>query len=214
MTTTYNRATLSTFFQTGDVPSGADYENMIYSQINIVDTSAQQMAGSLQATELIAPRVSAGALNVTGIFSAATLSVTNLSLSDITVSGNVSAATANIATVSATSVYATQFFPTNPSVIAPVTIAASGTAIGTANQLTSFNTLLTSVTDSTATGIILQANKTGLVQYIYNQTTVSANLYPCVGGQINVLASGAPFPLAGSTMYTIFHTKASGYAVK
>lgn len=214
MPTTYNRATLSTFFQTADVPNGTDYENLIYSQINVVDTSAQAMAGPLSTTELVAARVSAGNLNVTGILSAATFSITSLSLSDISVSGNVSATSVNTSTVSAVSVYAGTVFPTNPSIIPPVTIAASGTTIGTANLLTSFNTLLTSVTDSTATGVALQANKTGLVQYLYNQTTTSANLYPCVGGQINVLASGVPFPLAGSTMYTIFHTKASGYAVK
>lgn len=219
MATTYNRATLSTFFQTGDVPAGSDYENLIYSQVNIVDTSAQAMAGSLQSTEFIASRISAGNGNFTGNLTVAgTISAASISLVDVTVSGlvatNILTTTLSATSVNTSTVSAATLYPVNPIIISPVTIAASGSTIGTANVLTAFNTRLTAVTDSTATGIALLANKAGLVQYLYNETTVSANLYPCVGGQINALASSAPFGLAGSTMYTIFHTKASGYAVK
>lgn len=208
--TTYNKSTLAAFFQTGDVPDGTDYANLIDSQINIVESSAQSMAGPLVTTELITPRVSALNINITGILSAATLSTSNLTLDNLVVSGNVSAGTMNIAgNTSAQNMWVLGDF-TRP----VVTIAASGTTLGTANILTGQIHRLTSVTDSTATGVGLQANKTGLVQYLFNETTTSANLWPCAGGQINVLASGAAFALAGSTLYTIIHTKASGYAVK
>lgn len=207
--TNYSKSTLQTFFQTGDVPTGTDYANLIDSQVNIVETSVQAMGGALSTTELITPRVSAAIVNVTGTLTIGTFSTTNLS---VTTASAVSVYTDNLsvsAAVSANNVWV------NGNFIRPVvTIAASGTTLGTANILTGQINRLTSVTDSTATGVGLQANKTGWVQYLYNETTASANLWPCTGGQINVLASGAAFALAGSTLYTIVHTKASGYAVK
>lgn len=69
--TTYSQNTLKTFFQTGDVPTGSDYANLIDSCLNIVDTSAQSIAGPINPTELITARVSAGNIIATG-----TLSVT------------------------------------------------------------------------------------------------------------------------------------------
>ncbi len=212
---TYNKQTLGSFFQTGDVPQGSDYQNLIDSQVNIVETSVQAMGGPLSTTELITGRVSAGNVNITGtltvagITSVATLSIANLNTSTvsagavytdtISVSGNTSAAAMWI----------------NGNLIRPVvTIAASGTTLGGANILTGQTNRLTSVSDGTATGVGLQANLTGLIQYLYNETATSANLWPCTGGQINALGSGAAFSLAGSTLYTIVHIKASGYAVK
>lgn len=213
--TTYNKSSLAAFFQTGDVPDGTDYANLIDSQINVVETSAQSMAGPLVTTELITPRVSAGNVNVTGT---------------LTVTGTYSAAVVNTALMNATTVSAGATYTdslsvsantsaaamwVNGNLIRPVvTIVASGTTLGTANILTGQINRLITVSDGTATGVALQSNKTGLTQYLYNETTTSANLWPCTGGQINALASGAAFALAGSTLYTIVHTKASGYAVK
>lgn len=64
--TTYNKATLKTFFQTNDVPDGNDYANFIDSYVNIVETATQTMAGPLSTTELITSRVSASNLTLTG----------------------------------------------------------------------------------------------------------------------------------------------------
>lgn len=50
--TTYNKATLKTFFQTNDIPDGTDYANFIDSYVNIVETTLQTMAGPLSVTEL------------------------------------------------------------------------------------------------------------------------------------------------------------------
>ena len=84
--TTYNKATLKTFFETGDVPGGSNYADFIDSYVNIVDTALQTMAGPLSTTEVITPRVSAANANVTGVLSAATLSVDSITTPSITAS--------------------------------------------------------------------------------------------------------------------------------
>lgn len=76
--TTYDKQTLKTYFQTGDVPTGADYGNLIDSQVNVAETSAQSMLGKLIVPEVIASRVSCGNIAVTGTFSAATFNVGSL----------------------------------------------------------------------------------------------------------------------------------------
>lgn len=208
--TTYNRATLKTFFETGDVPTGTDYANLIDSCANIVDTGTQTFGGALNPTELVTARVSAGNVNI---------------LSTLVVAGQTSAAGITATIVSAdtgtidnlsvsASTSANNMWVAGNIIRPVVTIAASGTTLGGANILQGQINRLTAVTDGTATGVGLKSNLTGLVQYLYNETATSANLWPCAGGQINVLASGAAFALAGSTLYTIVHTKASGYAVK
>jgi hypothetical protein len=64
--TTYNKATLKTFFQTNDVPDGSDYANLIDSCVNLVETTTQEMAGALSSTEINTALVSAGNGNFTG----------------------------------------------------------------------------------------------------------------------------------------------------
>jgi hypothetical protein len=207
--TAYSRTQLAAFFQTGDVPTGSDYSNLIDSCLNMVDTSEQQIASKFNAPEVITSRLSAGNAAVVGTLTVGTLSQSNITTGIVSASTVITDALSVSANTSANNIWINGDFYRSV-----VTIAASGSAIGGANLLTGQISRLTTVTDGTATGVILQANKTGLVQYLYNETATSANLYPCVGGQINVLASSAPFALAGSTLYTIVHTKASGYAVK
>lgn len=215
--TTYNRATLKTFFVQNAIPQGTDYANFIDSYVNIVDTILQSMAGPLQTTELDASRVSAGNGNFTGTltvvgqfsakgnFTTSAASVTTLTISGVTsantlnVTGQTSAGDVNVA---------------GELIRGVVTYSAAGTAQATATVVSAGNAILTGATDGQATGYRLMANKTGLTQDIYNQNTVSANLWPCTGGQINVLASNAAFGMAASTLYRVLHTKASGYAVK
>ena len=57
--TNRNKASLQALFQTGDVPTGTDYADFIDSNVNLVETSVQTMAGPLSTTELITPRISA-----------------------------------------------------------------------------------------------------------------------------------------------------------
>lgn len=198
--TTYNKATLKTFFETNDVPGGTDYANLIDSQVNIVETAVQAMAGTLQAPELVASRVSAGNVNITGTLQVAgTFTVDRLAVSAMTISAITSANDLNVA---------------GEFIRAPVTYAAAGTAQATATVISAGNAILTGAVDGQTTGFRLMANKAGLNQTLYNQSGVSANLWPCTGGQINALASNAAFGMTANTLYTVFHTKASGYAVK
>lgn len=204
--TQYNKSTLKTFFAQNDVPQGTDYANLIDSYVNQVETALQSMAGPLQTTELDTARVSAGngnftgTLTVAGQFSAkANFAASNLTAVTLLVTGQTSAGSLNV----------------GGEFIRPVTnYVATGTAQASATVISAGNATLTGASDGQATGYRLMANKTGLLQSIYNQNTVSANLWPCVGGQINVLASNAAFGMAASTLYTVLHTKASGYAVK
>lgn len=221
--TTYNKATLKTFFAQNDVPQGTDYANFIDSYVNIVDTTLQSMAGPLQTTEITASRVSAGngnytgTLTVAGQFSAkSNFKVKSITASALTVTNNISA---NNEFLNGTLSIVGQTSAANLNIggdfVRPVVqFNAAGTAQASATLLTAGNCLLTGASDGQATGYILQSNKTGLVQFVYNQNAVSANLWPCTGGQINVLASNAAFGMTASTMYTVYHTKASGYAVK
>lgn len=214
--TTYSKSSLKTFFQQGDIPTGTDYANFIDSQVNIVETDLQSMGGPLQATELIASRVSAGNANFTGTVSAVSLNAFNLTVSNIINAASASyqdmTITNSLSVVGQTS--ATNINISGELIRTVTNYVAAGTAQATATVISAGLATLTGASDGQTTGYRLMANKTGLVQQIFNQNTVSANLWPCTGGQINVLASNAAFGMTASTMYTVFHTKASGYAVK
>jgi len=222
--TTYNKATLKTFFQTGDVPTGTDYANFIDSYVNVVDTATQSMAGALNPTELITPRVSAtnvnvtGTLTVAGIFSATNLvadSVVASAHSGVTgsFSGIVSAGTVNTTTVSADAVYCSAVRSVNGVIAGSGIVSAAGTTQATAAILSNVINRGKGVVDGTTTGFAPLANRAGLVQYLLNEGP-SANLWPPTGGFINGLAVNTPFPLVASAAYTIFHITASSYGVK
>ena len=75
--TNYNKTTLKTFFENGDVPSGQNYADLIDSQVNLVETAQQTMAGPLYTTEIIASRVS-GASNISNTAGAMDVVAKNL----------------------------------------------------------------------------------------------------------------------------------------
>lgn len=210
--TQYNKTSLKTFFETGDVPAGSDYANLIDSYVNQVETAEQAMAGALNTTELITSRVSAGNVNVTG-----TLSVTGTTNfiglvsaaslvvgSNVTIGGDVSA---NAGTVYASASRVSIRY-------APVAIiSAAGTTQGTASLCSAAICRLAGVTDGSATGFSLMANRAGWTQDIYG-ANASANLWPPTGGTINALGANAAFVLATNTQYRILHLTASAYSVK
>ena len=120
----------------------------------------------------------------------------------------VSATAEVVTTVSAGTEYVT-------TLIQPVAIiSALGTTQAAAAPLTATVNRCQGVTDGQTTGFALQANKAGFVQYLINETAVSANLWPPVGGKINNGAANGVFVLAANTPYTIFHYAASAYGVK
>lgn len=57
--TEFSKQSLKTFFETGDVPFGQQYSDLIDSCVNLVDTTAQNVASPLVIAEVITPRVSA-----------------------------------------------------------------------------------------------------------------------------------------------------------
>lgn len=234
--TSYNKATLKTFFESGDVPQGSDYANLIDSCLNQVETAPQSMAGALQATELIASRVSAGNANLTGTLTVAgqttfngSLSLTTVSATSVAVSGKISGVTAAFSSiVSAASlnvtgdvsavtgtVYASAQRVTGGSYRTVLIVSAAGSTQATAAPLSSNGIVrLKGIVDGTTTGFILLANQTGNQQTIWVEENTSCNLWPCIGGQINALSSNAAFAMAGNTQYIVTHIKASGYSVK
>lgn len=218
--TTYNKQTLATFFQTNDVPAGADYANLIDSQVNIVETSAQSMAGPLVATELIAPRVSAGNIKATGSVSIdGVTSAVGLFANSLSVATTVSAASVYTTVLVCTSVVATgtvsasSIYASNRMINTVAIISAAGTTQTTGSLCSAAICRLAGVTDGSTTGFTLMANRAGWNQKLYG-ANASANLWPPTGGTINALAANAAFPLATNTLYDVVHLTASAYAVK
>lgn len=196
-----NKATLVSLFSQGDVPQGSDFANLINSSVNMAETAIQSMAGPLQATKLASPLVSAATINSTNVnitnFSPANLSV----ITSFSTTCDVSANTNNVycAGVRIQSVGIVSALGTTQAVAAPLIFTMSRGQ---------------GATDGQTTGFSLLSNRQGLVQYLKYEGTVSANLWPPIGGTINNLSINLPFPLVAGGAYTIMHFAASAYAVK
>lgn len=231
--TNYNKATLATFFAQGDVPQGSDYANLINSQVNLVETAIQAMAGPLSTTELDTPLVSAATVNVTTLLTPAAVRVTGIvSAASLNVTGDVLAASGRITasaasitallsakggisttTVSAATVNATTYRTATPTIV-----SAAGTAQATASPITATVGIsrLQGVTDGQATGFLLPApsSNIGIEQLLMCEAAVSCNLWPSVGCRINGLGANAVFAMAANTPYYVAYIQASAYAVK
>lgn len=219
--TNYNKATLITFFQQGDVPSGTDYANFINSCVNLVETTEQDMAGALGTTELIASRVSAGNINCTGTFSTGTFTTgaftaTTLTVGSVSASGQVVAGSfSTLGDVFSLGRITGSAATINNGIIQGVGIvSAAGTTQAAATVLVNTINRGQGISDGSTTGFAIPANKSGLTQYLLVETNTSANLWPPTGGTINAKSANTPFALAGQTSYTIFHVGASAYGVK
>lgn len=219
--TTYNKTTLKTFFENGDVPTGQNYADLIDSYINIVETGNQSMAGALTATELVAPQVSAAFGNFT----------TGLTAGFLISTGSVNAVHIQASSVDCTTVSAVTINCTNnmtasaARVIASAgqflrgiyygtgIVSATGTTQGAGALLNNVINVGAGITDGTNTGFLLRNNNVGMVQFLVNGGA-SANLWPASECRINVLATNAAFAMAANTLYTIVHTTNSAYAVR
>lgn len=237
--TVRSKASLTLLFEQGDVPTGTNYADMIDSSVNMAETSAQSISGPINPTELITARVSAGTgvytgtMTINGITSAADLYANTIRASAAVIP-NMTVTTENVTTLNATTVSATTITGGSLSItgmtssvnlnvagVASVSalnmstgvVSAAGTTQGAAAPLIYSINFGMGVADGATTGFAIPANQRGRVQYITNGGA-SANLWPPTGGQINVLASNAAFPMAANIPYIILHTFASGYAVK
>lgn len=202
--TVSNKTTLKTFFETGDVPAGQQYADLIDSCVNMAETAVQAITGPLNPTELITPIVSAGAgvftgnLRVDGTFSAATFSFNDITASSATIT----------ARVSANSLATTGGVFQRSGIV-----SAAGSTQATAAQLSFVINRGAGVADGVTTGFVLINNRQGLTQYLINGGA-SANLYPPSECVINALATNAAFGMAANTLYTIIHSTNSAFAVK
>lgn len=197
------KSVLVALFEQGDVPQGTNFADLINSSVNLNETTVQTMLGPLNPTEIITARVSATNVIVTG----------TLSVAGITSAGAMNVSTLITNTVSADAIYASAVRTTGGFYGGSAVVSALGTAQATAAPLVNFINRGKGIVDGTTTGFAIPANRTGWFQFLLNEG-VSANLWPPIGGFINGLAANAPFPLATSASYTIFHISASAYGVK
>lgn len=216
-----NKATLKTYFENGDVPTGQNYADFIDSTVNIAETAQQNMSGPLGVTELLATRVSATSGNFTGIVSAGTVAATTVSADSLYADNAVVSGVVNAQSVAVTrdvsaggTLYASAMRSVNGFIGGVGIVSAAGSAQSTAAPLAYAVNRLQGVTDGSATGFAIPANLAGLVQHVYNETAASANIWPPVGGTINGLSADAPFGIAGNTAYSVIHLTASAWAVK
>lgn len=181
-------------YETGDVPTQADYEDLIESSLNRAETSAQSVIGpvsftNVSASAMVAANATIGTLNATsGQFStcsAATLTgnaATFTAASAATLGATtLNAATANIAACSAGAINAT-------------TVSA---ATLTVNRIVATSGLSGSVGKVTlsAGGASVSANNLTDKSYIFLQATNDSNL----GTKIRVsIVSGSRFVIQSS----------------
>lgn len=238
--TTYNKASLKTFFEQNDIPTGTDYANLIDSQINIVETSVQEMAGALFTPELTATRVSAGSGVFNGSFTFNGSAAFNGDFTNFTgtlvemdaATYNNNATTYNNNSTNYNNNSTTATFNNSNSIfngnlvvnqayqgsIAIVSAAGSAQATATIIPISTVTIRLQGTTDGQATGYKLARQllntTTPTIQYLIHEGAVSGNLWPNVGCSINGLSTNTPFPLAANTPYVVIYKSASAYAVK
>lgn len=187
--------------------------------------------------------ITAAALSLSGAFSAATINAFNLNITNILVGNDIQASTFEGTTATFTGAVTANALHINTKISAQslnvtadisaatgtvyasatrsqggyyqqVTIvSAAGTAQGTAAPCSAAICRLRGVVDGSTTGYGLMANRIGWVQYLYNESGASANLWPPTGGTINGSAANAVMPLVANGRYTVLHVQASAYAV-
>ncbi|MEE8234316.1 MAG: hypothetical protein V3R41_06525 [Gammaproteobacteria bacterium] len=82
-----DKATLTALFETGDTPDGTDFADLIDSNLNLVNSTAQSMGGPLITTNLGAAVVSAVEGQFNTVFVSAGLSARNAEFGTLAVSG-------------------------------------------------------------------------------------------------------------------------------
>jgi hypothetical protein len=209
--TTYNKTSLKTYFETNDIPSGDDYANLIDSNLNLVETSQQSMAGPLYTTELTTPKVSASSVTISSNLSA----IGNIYCYDL-ISNYLETGNSYIynLTVYTSALIENLTVSAGINFSSPKIVSAAGTSQATAANITSIITIGQGSTDGSNTGFVLPSPSIGKMQYFIHEGAVSANLWPSSGCTINGLSANAAYALAANTMYTIIHKTASAYAVK
>lgn len=207
-------ATNANFTGTLDVNATANFAGRVNASASRIIVSAITVGTMLSAVNASFTTVSANNLFIQ------TLSTVNLVNSAATITnlyvGNVSALNirvANDVSASTGTVYASAMRSVNGIFQGVGVVSATGTTQATSATLSFIINRGKGIVDGTTTGFTPPGNRTGLVQYLFNEGA-SANLYPPTGGTINGLAANAAFSLAASAMVTIVHLTASAMAAK
>lgn len=201
-----SKSQLVLLFEQGDVPVGANFADLINSCVNMNETTTQTILGPLNPTELVTARVSAG----NGKFTSGLEVQSNVSATRIFCSTSVHTSALDMRGGNVTNAGKVT---TSAAYFGNGIVSAAGSTQATAALLVYTVNIGAGLSDGVDTGFILPANQAGRIQYIQN-ANASANLWPCADGQINALSSNAAFGMAANTLYTVIHTRASGYAVK
>lgn len=180
------RDQLKALFQTNDTPTGADFGDLIDSCINQVDTTAQTINSDLVIT--------------------GTLNVDTLQANDVTV--NLVQTSSLVVTGSAA------YFGTfNNS--SDASAVAAGTNQATATQITrSYNRFVTVATGQGAILPTMSSVFQGPEVFVFNDTIVNLNIYPRSSGNINSLATNAPYVVSASARVSFYGFQLNSYFTK
>lgn len=191
--TAKTRTALYAAFETGDIPQGSDYADLIDSSVNLLDTGNQAISGSL---------------TVSGDVSAASVTTSSLSLTNLTASGTVSLGTTSVSTLTSSGAVTAPTATINNIVGVPVTLAGVGTTQAGAATITSSITRLATSVGQTA---FVLPNTTGQMFFIHNTTATSALVYPPVGGTIDGGATDASITITYNSTKLIFATSSTEF---
>lgn len=184
------KSTLTALFETGDTPDGSNYADLIDSQLNLANTTAQSVTGPVSFTTIGVTNVSATNLEVTSAVA------TNLTVTNATVSGAIGATT-----VSATNLEATSAAVTNLAVSGSASVTDDLTVTGTFRGAIPKGEIYTASTAavSTATTFVnaftdTTSNSQFLVDFqasanaLYYKPAVSANSVFWAQGIVNAVS--------------------------
>lgn len=177
--TAKNRTTLKTQFQTGDTPTGADFDDLIDSTLNLVDTTAQDVNSDLVIN--------------------GTLTVSALSTSQITASA------ATFGYIESQQTTYLGVLRQNATSSAVATGASAATAFNVSAYSTRFTTVAASANGAKLPSVA-EDNK-GFSMFLFNDTNTNLNMYPATGGIINNLSANAPYVVSASTKVEIYHAR-------
>jgi hypothetical protein len=179
--TAKNRTTLKTQFQTGDTPTGSDFDDLIDSTLNVADTTAQTINSDV---------------NING----------QLTVSQLTV-GDIQATVASFQYMESQQTLYLGLLRQDAVSSAAATGASAASALPVSAYCTRVSTVIASANGVRL--LALSNNNQGFSQFIFNDTNENLNIYPASGGSINNLSANAPYVASASTKVEIFHARLS-----
>lgn len=218
-------------FEQGDVPVGADYEDLMDSFVNFATSAEQTLDSNLKTTKkLVAATVSATSITaasatftnlITPTLNASTVSAASLTANNANINtvsaGTLTAATLNVTTASAAVLRA--------NTVSADSINVSGNVIFGSFDISAVSTTQASAVvlngttnfiiyaDGDNTAVRLPASVRGREQRIINAASTTIKLYPSVSGRFLVTAVNASLNLPADKTALVFHKGDDRYGV-